>query len=122
MRRGSTVLAATLALMMLAGPAFAHYCYKTDWNPQAAAKAAGSQAWLTAADWHWIIDTYIAPDPDACDEGLDDLHAQIDELPDTTLFMGPGLLAGGTLHNDKGKTPKHFGYIDFEQAIALCME
>lgn len=30
------------------------------------------------------------------------------EASGTTLFMGPGLLAGGTLENGKGKSPEHF--------------
>ena len=34
--------------------------------------------------------------------------------------MGPGLLAGGTLHNGKGNTPSQFNYLDFEAAFGLC--
>jgi len=41
-------------------------------------------------------------------------------MPANTLFMGPALLAGGTLKNGKGNTPSQFDYLDFEAAFGLC--
>ncbi len=38
-------------------------------------------------------------------------------LPEGSLLMGPGLLAGGTLKNGKGSTPGKVSYIPFGQ---LC--
>ena len=55
-----------------------------------------------------------------CTAGAENLVAQIDSRPANTLFMGPGLLAGGTFKNDKGNTPEHFDHLHFDEAFALC--
>jgi hypothetical protein len=128
MRRLLTTAGATLALTAMASPALAHFCAKTDFNERAVERAATSQAWLTADDWHHFLDHLAAEIPDLeeelgldCDADalMDDLHGQVDTLAagGTTLFKGPGLLAGGTLMNSKGNTPKGVSYIDFDGAI-----
>jgi len=55
-----------------------------------------------------------------CAAGAFNLKSQIASMPANTLFMGPALLAGGTLKNGKGNTPSQFDYLDFEAAFGLC--
>jgi hypothetical protein len=105
--------------MMAAGPALAHFCYKTGWNEAAQAGAAKSQAWLTAEDWHEIID-FVVDEGWVCEEGGEAAHEYVAGLPADTLFMGPGLTAGGTLKNGKGKTPAQFGFIPVWEFEDLC--
>ena len=92
-----------------AGPAFAHFCSKIDFNPTAAAHAGGSNAWVTADEWREFLPFVEADCPGISDALNPILDAA--EASGTTLFMGPGLLAGGTLFNGKGKTPAHFAYM-----------
>ncbi len=92
-----------------AGPALAHFCFKTNFNPTAAAHASASQAWLTAAEWREFL-PFIEPDCPGITAAIEPILTQA-EQSGTTLFMGPGLLAGGTLRNGKGNTPEHFGYL-----------
>jgi hypothetical protein len=132
-RRLLTTVGAALALTAMASPALAHVCSKTDFNPRAAERAANSQAWLTADDWHQFIDQLAGFIPElAAEEGLEcnvdgligDLKGQVTSLAEggTTLFHGRGLLAGGTLMNGKGNTPKGVAYIDFDGAIGRHCE
>jgi hypothetical protein len=119
-RRALTVAVAAVAISMLAvGPAFAHYCYKTGWNEAAQAGAAGSRAWITAEEWHELI-TYVVAEGYVCEEAGVAAHAYVSGVPSDTLFMGPGLTAGGTLKNGKGKTPPHFAYLPVWEFEALC--
>ena len=97
----------------------AHFCSKSGWSDSALAHAAKSQSWLTADEWKGFV-AGAAAEGEICAAGAANLVAQIDSQPEDTLFMGPGLLAGGTLKNGKGLTPEHFAYLDFETAFALC--
>lgn len=117
-RRLAAVLAAAVAALTLAAPSWAHFCFKTGWNENAAASAAGSQAWLTAAEW---LEFAKSPEVGLCPAGVEIATAYFEAQPATTLFMGPGLLAGGTLKNGKS-TPEHFGYLLelFGQVEAAC--
>ena len=121
-RRLGAVLAAAVAVLALAAsPAFAHFCSKSGWSDSAFAQAANSQAWMTAADWMQIIDEIGASgEEDLCAAAFDNLRAQVASQDENTLFMGPGLLAGGTLHNGKGNTPAHFDHLDFDEAVSAC--
>jgi hypothetical protein len=96
---------ATLALSLTvgAGPALAHFCSR-DFGPGNGQKAANGQAWFTGAEYLAIADD----EPCINKELLADFIA---EHPNN-LFMGPGLLAGGTLKS--GNTPKKVAYIPFE--------
>jgi hypothetical protein len=119
-RRALTVAVAAVAISMLAaGPALAHFCYKTGWNEAAQAGASGSRAWVTAAEWHGFIDEAVA-EGWVCEAGGEAAHAYVAAVPDDTLFMGPGLTAGGTLKNGKGKTPPHFGFVPVWEFEELC--
>jgi hypothetical protein len=119
-RRAAVLGAAMIAALALAAtPAYAHFCSKTGWSDKALEHAAKSNAWLTADEWLEFIDFAVA-EGEICQAGADNLAAQVTSQPANTLFMGPGLLAGGTLKNGKGNTPEHFQYLDFETAFGLC--
>ena len=119
MKKVAAVAASMVAALALSAPAFAHFCFKTGWSDAALAHAAGSQAWLTAAEWNEFVD-FAVDEGEICTAGADVLRNQIAANPAETLYMGPGLLAGGTLKNGKGNTPGHFGYLDFEAAFGAC--
>lgn len=112
---GGAITAA--AVITSAGPAFAHFCMKTDFNPTAAAHAGASEAWLTAAEWREFLPFIEVGCPGITGTIGPILTAA--EASGTTLFMGPGLLAGGTLKNGKGNTPDHFAYM-LNAFIAHC--
>ena len=105
------------AVVLGAGPAFAHFCYKTNFNETAVAHAAKSNAWVTAAEWREFLPFIEQDCPGISADILPILAAE--EARGTTLFMGPGLLAGGTLKNGKGNTPPHVGYM-IEAFIQNC--
>ena len=111
--------AAVAAFALAASPAFAHFCSKSGWSDSAFVHAANSQSWLSADEWKGFVAGAVE-EGEICAAGAANLVAQIDARPANTLFMGPGLLAGGTLKNGKGNTPEHFDYLDFETAFALC--
>lgn len=102
-----------------AGPAFAHFCRKIDFNPTAAAHAGASNAWLTADEWREFL-PFIEADCPGITPAIEAILTDAEESG-TTLFMGPGLLAGGTLFNGKGKTPEHFAYM-LDAFIQYCPE
>ena len=118
MRRIVAGSAMAVAIVLLSGgPAFAHFCMKTDFNPTAAAHAGASEAWVTADEWREFL-PLVEPD---CPGIGPVIEAILDEAEasGTTLFMGPGLLAGGTLKNGKGHTPEHFNYM-LDAFIQYC--
>ena len=78
---------------------------RIDFNVMAASHAGGSKAWLTADEWREFL-PFIAEE---CPQAVPAIEAILDSADEHTLFMGPGLLAGGTI--EKGKTPRHFAYM-----------
>lgn len=96
-------------VMTSAGPAFAHFCRKVDFNPTAAAHAGASKAWLTADEWREFL-PFIESQCPGITGAIEPILVEAEESG-TTLFLGPGLLAGGTLKNGKGNTPAHFAYM-----------
>jgi hypothetical protein len=118
-RLGAVLVAAVAVLALAASPAFAHFCSKSGWSDSAFAQAAKSNAWSTPDEMKQFI-AGAAAAGEICEAGAADLVAQIDSRPDNTLFMGPGLLAGGTLQNGKGNTPEHFDHLHFDEAFELC--
>ena len=117
--RLAAVLAACVAVLALAGPAYAQFCWKTGWNETAAAQAIGSKAWLTADEWREIIEEAVAGNK-VCEEGAAILYAALDATPPDMLYMGPGTLAKGTYKS--GNTPPQMGALPFPQAMAACMD
>lgn len=118
-RLTAAVVAAVAVFALAASPALAHFCAKTGWSEAALANAPNSQAWMTAGEWLGFIAGAEAAG-EICPAGANNLRAQIGSFPADTLFMGPGLLAGGTLKNGKGNTPDQFAYLDFESAFGAC--
>ena len=99
-------------LLASSSPAWAHFCYRIDFNEMAASQAGGSNAWLTAEEWEAFL-PFIAEE---CPEAVPLVQQVLDDADEHTLFMGPGLLAGGTIGKEKG--PKHFDYL--LEAFAVC--
>ena len=102
-RRSLTVVGATAGLIALSsGTAFAHYCYRTD-VPENSKMAQGA-AWATKAEMTEALPHFGLPDECAAR-----LIEHIGTLPDNTLFMGPGLLAGGAV--PQGRGPDGMGHL-----------
>ena len=102
-RSVAAIAAAALSLTVGAGPAMAHFCLK-DFG-SAAGTAANGNAWHTGEEM-------LAFATQAGCDNLAGIEAFID-AHEGYLFMGPGLLAAGTLQNGKGKTPKKITYMPF---------
>jgi hypothetical protein len=102
-RSVAAIAAAALSLTVGAGPALAHFCSR-DFGSGNGQNAANGQAWFTGDDY-----LALADETPCIDKAL--LADFIAAHPDN-LFMGPGLLAGGTLKS--GNTPKKVSYIPFE--------
>jgi len=94
-----------------AGPASAHFCFKTG-NPN---NGTNGQAWMTQAEWLGFIDaievtgTTGPSTVQMCEDGLAAARAEVASYDaDEIRIMGPALLAGGTLMTER--TPKNIGY------------
>lgn len=120
LRRSLTTAATTLAVVGLAaGPASAHFCFKTNLNPTAAEGMAGSANWVSFAEM-------AAAELGLCDAGVAHLAAAAGATPDT-LINGHGTMAAGTLKKGADAGTKSISHLDFaslEAAIpdaeALC--
>jgi hypothetical protein len=107
MRRVMTTVGATAGILALStGSAFAHYCYRTDVPENS--KASNGAAWMTQQEAMVAFAGFLPPG-DCATRVLDHIEA----MPAGTLFMGPGLLAGGAVRN--GHAPDGFGHL-FEDA------
>ena len=116
-RRAGRLAIATTVLALAASPAYAHFCSKSGWSDAALQNAAKAGSWLTADEWLGFLAGAVESG-EICQAGADNLAAQIAAYGDDTLFMGPGLLAGGAAQ--KGKAPEQFNYLDFESAFGAC--
>lgn len=103
-RSVAAIAAAALSLSVGAAPALAHFCSR-DFGSGGGQNAANGQAWYTGNQY-----LQFAEQEPCIREDL--LAAFIADHPGY-LFMGPGLLAGGTLQNGKGNTPKKVAYLPF---------
>jgi hypothetical protein len=118
LRRPVTVLVgAFAALAMAAGPASAHFCYKTDLNPKAMAGQLGSANWVAFGD-------LAAEITGLCPAGVQVL-ADAAGVTTSTPINGHGLMAGGLAK--KGTSNKAISHLDFAaieaaegDAIAAC--
>jgi hypothetical protein len=109
-RRAVTLVGATVGVFALStGTAMAHYCYRTDVPANSQMRNGG--AWMTQEEALEGFASFLPPGPCA-----DRILAHIDGLPENTLFMGPGLLAGGAVRNGHG--PEGVGHV-FEDAQAF---
>jgi hypothetical protein len=109
-RVAAATTALALSLTAGAGPALAHFCSR-DFGSGNGQNALNGQAWFSGDDY-----LALADEQPCIDKAL--LAEFIAEHPNN-LFMGPGLLAGGTLKS--GNTPKKVAYIP-EAVFAGCGE
>jgi hypothetical protein len=108
-RAAAAVGTAAVLAVAAAGPAAAHFCYKTG-NPN---NGTNGQAWMTQEEWLGFIDAIEVVDSDTtpiatCEAQLAAVRAHIAGLDESVRIMGPALLAGGTFGTDR--TPKDIGY------------
>src|SRR5690606_8505149 len=70
LRRILLTTTATVTIgMMGAGPALAHYCYRSGWN-EAATSNGRSQAWIPIEDFAAMIEAVEPEFETMCDEGI----------------------------------------------------
>jgi hypothetical protein len=103
-RLALTGIATAAAIGLAAAPASAHFCYKNDLTPQAAAGMAGSSNWVS---FHDLAFEFTG----LCDAGIDVL-AGAGGVSSDTLINTHGTMAGGTLK--KGGGNPAISHLDFE--------
>jgi hypothetical protein len=118
-RLATTGIGAIAVLALTAGPASAHFCFKTNLNERAAEGQAGSANWVSFHDLAFEI-------TGLCDAGIAIL-AEAGGATPSTLINGHGLMAGGTLRKGEDSGTKSISHLDFEaieaatgEAIAAC--
>jgi cytochrome c-type biogenesis protein CcmE len=111
-RLATTGIAAVAVLALTAGPASAHFCFKTNLNERAAQGQAGSANWVSFHDVAFEM-------TGLCDEGIAILAAAGGATPDT-LINGHGVMAGGTLRKGADSGTKSISHLDFA-AIEAAM-
>ena len=117
-RLATTGIAAAAAVVLGAGPASAHFCFKTNLNERAAQGMAGSSNWVS---FHDLAFEFTG----LCDAGIEVLADAGGATPET-LINSHGTMAGGTLRDGEGGTPS-ISHLDFEaidaateDAVAAC--
>ncbi|HEX6756661.1 MAG TPA: hypothetical protein VF109_12045 [Mycobacteriales bacterium] len=107
------------AVALGAGPASAHFCFKTNLNERAAQGMAGSANWVS---FHDLAFEFTG----LCDAGIAILAEAGGATPDT-LINSHGTMAGGTLRKGEDAGTKSISHLDFEAidaatpaAIAAC--
>lgn len=116
-----TGLAAAAALVLTAGPASAHFCFKTNLQERAAQGMAGSENWVSFGELAFEF-------TGLCPEGIQIL-ADAGGVTVDTLINGHGTMAGGTLRKGEDAGTPSISHLDFEgidaavpAAIAACEE
>ncbi|MDP9444568.1 MAG: hypothetical protein M3P83_09575 [Actinomycetota bacterium] len=99
-------IAAVGAVVIAAGPASAHFCFKTNLNERAAQRMAGSANWVSFGDLAFQF-------TGLCDAGIDVL-ADAAGVSAETLINTHGTMAGGTLRKGPDAGTKSISYLDFE--------
>ncbi len=112
-------VAAAAAVVLAAGPASAHFCFKTELNARAAEGMAGSHNWVPFGVLAFEF-------TGLCDEGIAIL-AEAGGVTTDTLINGHGLMAGGTLKKGEDSGTPAISHLDFEgidaafgDAVAAC--
>jgi hypothetical protein len=125
-RRVLTLVSIVTGLMMVAGPAFAHFCYIADRSEQGNRGAANSQAWVS-------IEHILVDEIGLCDAGLDyfdEVYLAPRGLTPATLLHGRALLAAphfGTPKMSDGRGVDHLfnseqDLIELDEAIEGAFE
>ena len=113
----TTGAAAAVFVALGAGPAAAHFCYKTELNEHAAKGMGGSKNWFTVA-------SFAEGEFGLCEDGVEHLAAALGATPET-LINGHGTMAGGTLRKgeDAGnKAISHLNFGAFEEGLGEAIE
>ena len=104
---------------LTAGPASAHFCFKTNLNERAAEGQAGSANWESFHDLAFEM-------TGLCDAGIDIL-ADAGGATSDTLINGHGTMAGGTLRKGEDAGTPSISHLDFDaidaafpDAVAAC--
>jgi hypothetical protein len=105
-RLATTGIAAMAVVALTAGPASAHFCFKTNLNERAAEGQAGSANWVSFHDLAFEITRL-------CDEGIAIL-ADAGGATLETLINGHGTMAGGTLRKGADAGTNSISHLDFE--------
>ena len=121
LRRALMTGAGAVAIAGLAaGPASAHFCFKTNLNARAAQGMAGSANWVPFGE---LAAEFL---PDLCEEGIEYVAAA-GGVTTSTLIDSHGTMAGGTLKKGENAGTPSISYLNFEAldaaipgAYALC--
>jgi hypothetical protein len=120
-KAAAAAVAAGLMTVAAAGPAAAHFCYKTNRNATSTAAVAGSSNWMSFAD---IARAEI---PGACDAAIAYIAAAAGASPDV-MINTHATMAGGTLSRGPDAGTPSISHLDFEglfaaipDGLALCV-
>lgn len=121
LRRALMTGAGAIAIVGLAaGPANAHFCFKTELNARAAQGMAGSANWVSFGS---LAAEFL---PGLCAEGIEHIATAAGATP-STLINSHGTMAGGTLKKGANSGNPAISHLDFEaldaavpEAFALC--
>ena len=102
----TTGIATVAAVALAAGPANAHFCFKTNLNERAAQGMAGSANWVS---FHDLAFEFTG----LCDAGIEVLAEAGGATPDT-LINSHGTMAGGTLRKGADAGTPSISHLDFE--------
>jgi hypothetical protein len=119
-RTAAAVGTAAVMAVAAAGPASAHFCFKTNRNDTSSAAIAGSAAWMSFAD---IARVEL---PGLCDAGIAHVAEAAGASPDV-MINTRGTMAGGTLRKGPDAGTPSISHLDFdalfaavEDGYALC--
>ncbi|MPZ62748.1 MAG: hypothetical protein GEU93_15925 [Propionibacteriales bacterium] len=101
----TTGVATVAALVITAGPASAHFCFKDNLNERAAQGQAGSANWVSFGDLAFQF-------TGLCPEGVQVL-ADAGGVTVDTMINSHGTMAGGTLRKEDGGGTKSISHLDF---------
>lgn len=111
----TTGVATVAALVVAAGPASAHFCYKTNLNEQAAQGQAGSANWVSFGDVAFQMTGGLCP------EGIEVL-ADAAGVNTDTLINSHGTMAGGTLRKGEDAGTNSISHLDIDAILAAMPE
>lgn len=111
----TTGVATVAALVVAAGPASAHFCFKTNLNERAAQGQAGSANWVSFGDLAFQITGGLCP------EGIQVL-ADAGGVTTGTLINSHGTMAGGTLRKGEESGTPSISHLDFAAIDAAMPE
>lgn len=112
-RRGGTVLGATIAAVALAAPSYAHHCYKDAWTDAAHAAVSNGTAWMSMTDMVTRILGEEFELPEVCVAHSGEFVQSFmtaKGLTQEPLIHSRTTVAGGAAHK-KGFEPKPFSYL-----------